>query len=239
MKQHTSEIEMQRKYFADVSHLYDARVEDEYEHRFASSFLLSAIDHFGYQSVLDVGSGTGRALSWLRDGRPHLRVVGIEPVKELREIGYGKGLPKNCLIEGDATRMNFSDGAFDVVCEFGVLHHIRNSSAAVTEMLRVARKAIFISDSNNFGQGAALTRTMKQVLNAVGLWGAANFVKTRGKGYLFSEGDGVSYSYSVFNDYHQIQRYCRRIHVINTSQQAVGVNPYTSAGHVALLGILK
>lgn len=230
---------MQRQYFADVSHLYDARVEDEYEHRFASSFLLSAIDHFGYQSVLDVGSGTGRALSWLRDGRPHLHVLGIEPVKELREIGYAKGLPKSCLIEGDATRMNFSDGAFDVVCEFGVLHHIRNSSAAVTEMLRVARKAIFISDSNNFGQGTVLTRTMKQVLNYVGLWRAADFIKTRGKGYRFSEGDGISYSYSVFNNYKQISRECRSIHIIDTTESGLGVNPYRSAGHVALLGILK
>lgn len=68
----------------------------------------------------------------------------------------------------------------------------------MSEMLRVAQKAIFISDANNFGQGRFLARTAKQALNALGLWKTVDFIKTKGKGYTISEGDGLAYSYSVF-----------------------------------------
>jgi hypothetical protein len=102
-------------------------------------------------------------------------------------------------------------------------------------MLRVASKAVFISDSNNFGQGGFLGRTVKQTLRSLRLWPLADFVKTRGKGYLISEGDGLAYSYSVFSNYEQISASCQSVHVLNTVP--AGKNPYRSASHVALLGI--
>jgi ubiquinone/menaquinone biosynthesis C-methylase UbiE len=230
---------MQRRYFAEVSHLYDARAEDEYEHYFALAFLTATIDHFGYQSVLDIGSGTGRAISYLKSEKPNIRVVGIEPVKELREVAYGKGISRTDLLEGDGTKIQFSNAEFDVVCEFGVLHHVQEPSRVVAEMLRVAKKAIFISDSNNFGQGGTFSRVVKQALNTLGLWKVANLIKTGGRGYSFSEGDGVFYSYSAFSNYDQIKNHCQRIHVLNTNERGWGVDPYKSASHVALLGILK
>ena len=104
------------------------------------------------------------------------------------------------------------------------------------EMLRVARLAIFISDSNNFGQGSWPVRQVKHVLDWLGLWPLANYLKTRGKGYSISEGDGLSYSYSVFNDYRLIRRHCRSVHLMNSSASA-GLNPYRSASHVVLLGV--
>lgn len=102
-------------------------------------------------------------------------------------------------------------------------------------MLRVARKAIFISDSNNFGQGSFISRSIKQLINSVGLWRVADLIKTKGKGYTISEEDGLAYSYSVFDDYKQIEAGCRSIHLLNTKDGQI--NPYRTAGHVALLGI--
>lgn len=133
--------------------------------------------------------------------RPELRVVGVEPVKELREMGYNKGVSKDNLIVGDATNLHFRDAEFDLVCAFGVLHQIKDPALAIAEMLRVSSEAIFISDANNFGQGNILARTMKQALNFLGLWKLADLIKTKGKGYTISEGDGLAYSYSVFNNY--------------------------------------
>jgi hypothetical protein len=43
--------------------------------------------------------------------------------------------------------------AFDVVCEYAARHHIPRPEIAVLEMLRIAKKAIFISDANNLDQG--------------------------------------------------------------------------------------
>jgi ubiquinone/menaquinone biosynthesis C-methylase UbiE len=155
----------------------------------------------------------------------------------LRDIAYRNGISRADLIEGDVLALPFEDGAFDLVCEYGVLHHIQTPARAVAEMLRVAKKAVFIADSNNFGQGSVFARTMKQTFHALGLWPLVDFIKTRGRGYTISEGDGLAYSYSVFNDYRQIRAQCRSVHVINTVD--AGINPYRTATHVALLGIKR
>ncbi len=233
------DVSRQRQYFADVAHEYDARIEDEFEHAFALALLHGVIERFGYASVLDVGSGTGRALTYLRSKVPGLRLLGIEPVEALRRVGHAKGIPEAELVDGDATKMPFEDDSFDVVCEFGVLHHVPRPELAVAEMLRVARRAVFISDSNNFGQGRPIVRALKQAANALRLWRTLDLIKTRGKGYTFSEGDGVAYSYSVFNNYRQIAAACASVHVLNTNGDTQGVDPYRSAGHIALLGLLK
>jgi ubiquinone/menaquinone biosynthesis C-methylase UbiE len=233
------EIKIQRHHYAEIAHEYNGRhVFLEDEHYFALSFLMAFINSLSITSILDIGSGTGRALLHIRKHTPNLKVMGIEPVKELREIGYTNGLSRNELIEGDGTDLIFNDGSFDLVCEFGMLHHIRYPEKVVLEMLRVAKRAIFISDSNNFGQGGLFNRTFKQILNALGLWKVAIFFKTRGKGYTYHpDGDGLAYSYSVFNNYVLIRQQCQKVHILNTRDGAI--NPYRSAGHVALLGIKK
>jgi hypothetical protein len=60
------------------------------------------IDFFGIQSLLDVGSGTRRALLTIKPARSALRVVRIEPSPELRAQGHRKGLSHRELIDGDA-----------------------------------------------------------------------------------------------------------------------------------------
>ncbi|MCX7596374.1 MAG: class I SAM-dependent methyltransferase [Fischerella sp.] len=232
------EIDLQHQYYTKTAGKYDEwHLNPEDEHYFALSFLVGVIDYLQIDSILDVGAGTGRAIAYIKQKKPNIRLVGIEPVRELREIGYQKGLTESELIDGDATAIAFGEGEFDLVCEFGVLHHIRKHHIAVSEMLRVANKAIFISDSNRFGQGSMAKRTIQLLINAIGLWGVANYLKTRGKGYLISEGDGLAYSYSVFDDYRLIRKHCKSIHILNTRDG--GINPYSGASHVALLAIKK
>ena|ERR1700733_12430371 len=230
------EIAIQRTYYRDTATRYDdMHVAERGEHDFALAVMLSMISFLDIRSVLDIGSGTGRALLQAKSAYPDLKVSGIEPSPELREIGHVKGLSKNELTDGDAHNLEHADGAFDLVCEYGALHHIPDPKKAVSEMLRVASRAIFISDCNNFGQGGFLTRYVKQALRSFGLWRVADFVKTRGKGYTISEGDGLAYSYSVFSDYPEISRRCKSVHILNTRPS--GVNLYRSASHIALLGI--
>ena len=236
--QKQQEIEIQHNYYARTAGRYDEmHVNKKDEHFFALAFMLAAIDYLEVRSILDIGSGTGRVVRYIKENRPEMQIVGVEPVRELREVGYSHGLSENELIKGDATKLKFDDGQFDMVCEFGVLHHIKHPEKAVSEMLRVAKKAIFISDSNNFGQGRLLVRTAKQALNALGLWRVADFIKTKGKGYTISEGDGLAYSYSIFNSYQLIKTRCERVHLLNTNDG--GSNFYRTAGHIALLGIKK
>jgi hypothetical protein len=118
-----------------------------------------------------------------------------------------------------------------------VLHHVPDPRPVVAEMLRVARRAVFIADSNNFGQGPRPARLAKQLLHACGLWPLANLVKTRGRGYIVTEGDGVSYSYSVFSSLPQIRAACDEVHFLNLSNSSP--NLYRDAESVALLALKK
>lgn len=227
---------IQREYYRKTASQYDEmHVFDKGEHALALALLAALIDYHGIKSVLDIGSGTGRALLAIKSKCPGTIVVGIEPSRELREQGYKKGLSTLELFDGDAHALPFEDGAYDLVCEFGVLHHLPDPRSAVREMLRVARIGIFISDSNNFGQGGFVARSIKQTLHALKLWPLADLIKTRGKGYSISEGDGLAYSYSVFSDYAEIAKQCSRIHMFNTIGN--GPNLYRNAAHVALLAL--
>lgn len=228
--------DIQAGYYARTANEYDSRhIVGATEHEFALAILLGALDYLDARSLLDVGSGTGRVLQYFARKKPDLRVVGVEPIPELRVAGYEKGISREMLIDGDATNLRFPADSFDVVCAFGVLHHIAIPNRAVAEMLRLAKMAVFISDANNFGQGSAAARLVKQVLRATGLWPLANLLKTHGKGYTLSEGDGLAYSYSVFDSYDQVRRGCAAVHIINTKPAAP--NLFRSAPHVALLGV--
>jgi ubiquinone/menaquinone biosynthesis C-methylase UbiE len=231
-------VETQRAYYAETSHKYDEIHKHERdEHGFAFAYMAAMIEFFGFGSVLDIGSGTGFALLKLKEKMPQIRAVGIEPSPAQRVVGHRKGLSQSELVDGDAMRLTYDDGSFDLVCEFGALHHIPRPELAVSEMIRVARKAIFICDTNNFGQGSKISRLLKQTINAFGLWPAANLIKTKGRGYTFSDGDGVNYSYSVFANYKQITERCTSLHFLNTANATP--NLYRTSSHVAMLGILR
>jgi len=231
-----TEEQIQREYYARTAGDYDvAHIARGDEHHMALAFMVGMLEFLDARSVLDVGTGTGRVLRYLKTHAPGVSRAGVEPVAELRQIACASGIDAAEIHGGDATQLPFGDNSFDVVCAFGVLHHVRDHSRVVSEMLRVANKAILISDANNFGQGAGWKRALKQALHATGLWGVADLLKTRGRGYSITDGDGLAYSYSVYSDYPVVRARCRTVHVFNTLDAAT--NPYRSAPHVALLGI--
>ncbi len=108
----------------------------------------------------------------------------------------------------------------------------------VAEMIRVAKHAIFLSDSNRFGQGRYSARLLKVALYKLGLWPSARFIQTKGKMYTFSEEDGVAYSYSVFDSYDQVAAESTRIWLLPTSPEHTMVgkwsHPLLTSTHVLL-----
>lgn len=231
------DVELQREYYRETAARYDEMHGEETGiDSLAFAFVNSAMEYLNCQNVLEIGSGTGTVLNALIKKHPTIKFAGVEPVGELREQGYRKGLLTEQLVNGDATRLSFANKSFDLVFAVAVLHHIPDPALAVSEMLRVARKGIVICDSNNFGQGSFVCRSLKQLLRLAGLWEVANWVKTRGRGYITTEGDGISYSYSVFTNLHQIRSQCSRVHVMNISK--AGTNLYRTAESVAVFGVL-
>ena len=88
------------------------------------------------------------------------------------------------------------------------------------EMLRVSRRAVFLSDDDRFGHGRLLARLLKVGLYKTRLWPVANYVNTMGRGYKVSDGDGVAYSYSVFDSLSRLARRADRVVVIPTAGEA-------------------
>ncbi len=223
---------VQADYYTRTALAYDAvHVDDADEHAMALGWLAALVEQRRFASILDVGSGTGRALRYLKRV-PGVSLRGIEPIAALREQGYAAGLTTDELTDGDALLLDFADASIDIVCAFGVLHHIKDHRRAVSEMCRVARCGVFISDANNFGQGAPLNRVIKQSLRALGWWRLFDRARMGRKGYHYSEGDGVFFSYSLFDDLALIKRQFHETFFMST--RPGGPDLFRSAQTVAL-----
>ncbi|WP_440990749.1 methyltransferase domain-containing protein [Haloarchaeobius baliensis] len=95
-------------------------------------------------SVLDVGCGTGefsRVLAEETDGQ----VVGCDADPELLAVA-GEFVP---VVAGDATRLPFRDGAFDVVTCQALLVNLPDPAVAVEEFARVAADRVAVVEPDN------------------------------------------------------------------------------------------
>ncbi|HKV23435.1 MAG TPA: class I SAM-dependent methyltransferase [Candidatus Acidoferrum sp.] len=194
-------VQLQREYYTETAHVY----ENMHQHEgsgdpVGNKFVQSILRMVEARSVLDVGTATGRSLSELRVAMPDGYLCAIEPVKALLDNAAVRASETRAfLVQGDGAALPFGDKSFDAVCEFSVLHHVPAPNIVVREMIRVAKRAVLISDSNRFGQGSLAARWIKLGLHKSGLWSSYNRLRTFGKGYRVTEGDGISYSYSIYD----------------------------------------
>jgi ubiquinone/menaquinone biosynthesis C-methylase UbiE len=226
------------KYYERSASAYDNmhNASDDHEHNLALQYIDMIGSAFGLQTFLDVGAGTGRGVCFLRDRGKYVR--GIEPVAAMIERAELNGVPPGVLLQGSGYELPFEDGAFDAVFECGVLHHVAEPARMVAEMIRVAKQAVFLSDSNRFGQGSHVARLLKTALYKAGLWRAARFVQTKGKMYTISEGDGLQYSYSVFDSYGLLAEQTQQIWLLPTagggSNRRSWLHPLLTSTHILL-----
>lgn len=211
-------VEIQRTYYTDTAGRYDSM----HAHEGAtdpgiSSLIQGFIRMLQIRTVLDVGTATGLGMRRLKQAVPDLFVCGVEPVSALIEQGIQQGAAAAIsFVRASGEALPFPDASFDAVCEFAVLHHAENPASVVKEMLRVARRAVFICDSNRFGQGSRMARLTKLALYKSGLWGLFNYLRTRGKRYMITEGDGLAYSYSVYDSFELVARWADRVILVPT-----------------------
>ena len=240
-KEQNDAIAIQRNYYTQTA----ARYEEMHQHEGAGDsahmdFIISMLRMLQAKTVLDVGTASGRALRTLKTAIPELFLCGIEPVAALLGEGVSYGNAESgALIQGKGDALPFADKSFDVACEFAVLHHVADPRAVVAEMIRVARKAVILSDSNRFGQGPMLLRFVKLALWKTGLWGTFNYLRTHGKGYTITEGDGLSYSYSVYDSFDQLARWADRVILIpaEITKPSSWAHPLLTSGSVIVCAI--
>lgn len=234
---HMDDTLRQQEYYDRTAGHYEAmHVHPLDEHAVALAMLAGFARHIGARSILDVGGGTGRAVKLLQDYLPGVKVVGVEPVAGLREVGYANGIARDALVDGSGEALPFADDAFDLVIETAVLHHVPDPAKVVREMCRVASRGVMISDSNNLGQGSWPVRLVKGVLHRLGLWRAFVWLGTGGKMSKYNEGDGVFYSYTLFDSTGDVARKFPRHHWL-TTRPTQGFNLRFGAPVLALIAL--
>ena len=96
--------------------------------------------------AIDSGTGAGTLALALA---PLVReVVGVDIVPELLEQAR-KGAPANVtFVEGDATKLPFETGSFDLACSRRTLHHIAHPEPGIAELARVTRPGgrVYVDD---------------------------------------------------------------------------------------------
>ena len=108
--------------------------------------LRSFVAPSGDERALDVGTGAGTLAVALA---PLVReVVGVDVVPELLEAARRAAQANVTFVEGDATRLPFEPGSFDLVCCRRTLHHVARPELVVAELARVTRPGglIFVDD---------------------------------------------------------------------------------------------
>ena len=100
---------------------------------------------FVNSSVLDVGCGNGKISEYLLNEGAQEVVAG--DIKHSKEWVEAEKLKLSFLIF-NACHLPFRDGAFDIVFEKDVLHHISDYVKGLDEMLRCSLKGVIIVESN-------------------------------------------------------------------------------------------
>ena len=98
--------------------------------------------------ILEIGCGQGTGARIIYDLFTPQRYVGIDldPRMIRRAIRRSGTLPNTTFLERDVTSLEFPDATFDLVLDFGILHHVpdwRNALAEVHRMLRPGGEFLF------------------------------------------------------------------------------------------------
>jgi SAM-dependent methyltransferase len=108
--------------------------------------LRSFVAPTGEERAIDVGTGAGTLALALA---PLVReVVGVDVVPELLERARSSAPANVTFVEGDATKLPFESGSFDLSCSRRTLHHIARPELAVAELARVTAPGgrVFVDD---------------------------------------------------------------------------------------------
>src|ERR687895_570132 len=129
----------------------------------------SYLTPLGGRSVLDVGTGTGRAAIALA-----LRgavVTGIDASAEMLAVAErraGAARVRVTFTRGDAHGLRFDDRVFDSVVCLRVLMHTPGWRQSLTELCRVARQSV-VFDYPALRSAAALQAAARRVAQGAGL----------------------------------------------------------------------
>ncbi|HEX7604017.1 MAG TPA: class I SAM-dependent methyltransferase, partial [Polyangiaceae bacterium] len=130
---------------------YDAMEHGDVNRSFAQDFFAFVGAASAPQRLLDVGTGTALIPLELCRQNAGVHVTGVDLAAHMLAVGR-ENLARSELAARieltlvDAKSLPFADGAFDAVLSNSIVHHIPEPAVAFREMLRVARRVLFVRD---------------------------------------------------------------------------------------------
>ena len=123
-----------------------------YDHPVVRFFALQRISYIcrwlnldTIKNALDVGCGNGISTYYMHKHIPDITCIDISHyLLSLHPLADTK---KTCVV-ADASRLPFPDNSFDFVYGWEVLHHLLEPQKVVSEMARVSRRYVLISETN-------------------------------------------------------------------------------------------
>lgn len=110
----------------------------------------SELNLFSYETIVDVGCGTGALCSVLND--KGMIVTGLDPAIKMLSVAKSKSENNNIeFLQGNAIeRLPFEDKSFDIAISSYVAHGLQGEERKklYAEMSRVAREYVIIHDYN-------------------------------------------------------------------------------------------
>ena len=120
------------------------------------------------RSVLDVGTGTGRAAFQM--ARAGARVTAVDSSEPMLAVARQRALQLQlpvCFGSGDIHRLEFADRSFDTVVSLRVLMHSVDWRQSISELCRVANRLVIV-DLPSSTSVAALQSLWRRAAYAVG-----------------------------------------------------------------------
>lgn len=96
-------------------------------------------------TILEVGAGDGYLTKLIMEKINFRKYVATE----ISDEGVKRLKEKNIeALKMDAEKLEFADNSFDVVCCFDTMHHAYHPRQMASEMIRVAKKEVFLIEAN-------------------------------------------------------------------------------------------
>ena len=144
-------------FFATRAATWDTRFGDDMP-AYAAAVARAGIPRGGV--VVDVGCGTGRALPTLRQAvGPDGAVIAADLTPEMLARARAQAAAaRAALVLADARQLPFADAAADVLFAAGLINHLPDTEAGLTELARVTRSGGLLVLFHPSGRAALAAR---------------------------------------------------------------------------------
>lgn len=146
-------IELSKNHFDNQAKIYDETNTALYSKypKISCKDVAQRLKNIEYQSLLDIGCGTGYLIDLLQKQKNAL-YCGLDLSPEMLKMARKK-LPESVyLTEGSSDKLPYEDNSFDIVTCIQSFHHYPNPEKAMAEAYRVLKKGgLYILSDTGYG----------------------------------------------------------------------------------------